>query len=131
MVIERNSNKNPLAKASAEALEIFGRSDFELTRRVSELDSNDRVISFTESSRTLSGDLQYVSFNDREILASGIAKVGNGIFYTKASEDIKIEDIIEVRGARWELNNQVEAEDVGAEEIYQAWVCVRLPNDVN
>lgn len=116
-----------LRKSTNEMLSLFGRKDVEHIRLINELDENDRVTNIFEEKKTISGDLQYVSFRDKEILSSGQAIVGNALFYAESSLDLLIGDLLVVGSQGWRLQTKLEAESIGTDTFLQVWVCQRAP----
>lgn len=108
-------------------LEKFGRSDVIIARDETETDSFGKVTDVTRKSFNLEkADLQFVnSYQDRQIIEQGLAKVGDGVLYTVFSEDLQTDDLAFVDAVTWRLKEQIEAETLGPDKIYQAWVVIR------
>jgi hypothetical protein len=107
-------------------LDKFGRKDIILTTYTETTNSMGGIKTRTSVSTTLStADLQFVNYQDRELLNEGYAKIGDGLFYTIYSDSINEEDEITVDSVIWILTKRVEAETIGTDRVSQAWVCTR------
>lgn len=105
----------------------FGRKDIALVRYTLTLNGEKQITARTSTTSTVRGDLQFVTYDDKQYLDRGIARIGDGIFYTVYSTALSAGDIITVDSIPWELMTQVEAETIGTERIYQAWIVRRRP----
>lgn len=129
MVTTRDSSSfADLQKAkSKEWFQKFGRSDITWNVKTTTVGVDGRTKTNTTSSTTISGDLQF----DVKLLSSyvqlGIAKTGDGIFYTLPSYGISANDEIVVDSITWRLVQQIEAEQTTGITIYQGWICRRNP----
>lgn len=106
-------------------IERFGRDDITLTRYTRTLDSNKRVTVVTEATSTITGDLQFVTAQDKQFLDRGIANVGDGIFFCVYSTTLVEGDQLLVDSVSWELVALVEAETIDTSRIYQGWITRR------
>jgi len=114
--------KNNLVKI----FDQIGRKDISVTKGSITLNASGRLASHTSATPVIIvGDLQFVTFLDKQWLSEGFAKVGDAVLYCKADADIDAEDIILVDGVSWETEKQVEGETINGNLIYQAWICTR------
>lgn len=131
MVTSRNgSSFAELQRRKAlEYFQKFARQDILLYKH-SALTTNamGRLSGFTEdAATTIIGDLQFVTYQDKQLIELGYARIGDGIFYTVHDTNIEAEDMIKVDSVYWELTKQVEAEQTVGNTIYQAWIAIRKP----
>lgn len=106
----------------------FGRSDITLVTYSDTYNANGRLASHTATTtNNITGDLQFVTYQDGELLSTGYVTVGDGIFYTVHDRDLSEDDEITVDSVKWKLVKKIESETLGSSKIYQAWVCVRMP----
>ena len=131
MVVERGeaANRDLLRSKTDDMFVLLGRNDIVLYSVSETRNSNGRVLTRTETSSTIVGDLQFVSWKDRELINAGIAQVGDGLFYTTYDVVANNNNVILVDSVRWELVRKVEAEIIEGGMTYQAWVCKRLPDN--
>jgi len=131
MVTERGgqANRDLLRAKTADMFVLLGRNDISLIRVTETRNANGRILSRTETTSTVVGDLQFVTSKEREILTAGIAQIGDGIFYTTYDVTADVNDIVLVDGVRWELLRKVEDEKIEEGLTYQAWVCKRIPQN--
>lgn len=106
-------------------IERFGRDDITLTRHTETINSEGRVTAVTESTSTIEGDLQFVTFQDKQYLDRGVAKIGDGVFYCIFSTTLLEGDTVTVDSVRWELVSMVENETIDVSHVYQAWITRR------
>lgn len=103
----------------------FGRKDITLTSQTETVNSEGRVTAVSEVTSTIEGDLQFVTFQDKQYLDRGVAKVGDGLFYCIYSTTLLEGDTVTVDGVRWELVSMVENETIDTSRVYQAWITRR------
>jgi len=103
----------------------FGRGSVTLTKQTITTNAAGRIKTSTPVTSTISGDLQFISYRERQYLGEGIANIGDGMFFCEASVDIDPNDEITVDSVIWKLTNQIEGELVGNSVIYQGWIAVR------
>lgn len=129
MVIARGNNSfADLQKAkSKEWFDKFGRSDVSLVVKTTTINQAGRPTTVTESTSTIIGDLQFDALLISEYVQLGIAKTGDGIFYTLPTYTIEENYEIVVDSITWRLVRQVEGEQTTGETIYQGWICRRSP----
>lgn len=130
MVATRNADPfAELQKSKCEEYftDQYGQSGFTRTRKTETLNVSGRIKGISESTLSLTGDLQFVSVKDLQILKEGLASIGDGMFYAMSSYDLAIDDeILTPQGTNYRLTKQIEGETTKGEEIYQGWVAVRL-----
>ena len=105
----------------------IGRADIIWKHKVVTLNDDNRLKTVTWTNTT-KGDLQFVTYADKKYTATGVANLGDGIFYTEYDIDIDENDEINVGGTLWRLTKKVEAETTQGFLVYQAWVAVKIPN---
>jgi hypothetical protein len=130
MVTPRGSTSfADLQKAkSKEYFVKFGRSDISLLVKTTTLNQAGRPVTVTTATTTnLIGDLQFDAKLISEYVQMGIAKTGDGVFYTLPSYTIAENYEIVVDSITWRLVKQVEGEQTNGVTIYQGWVCRRNP----
>jgi hypothetical protein len=106
-------------------LDKVGRNDIQLTSVSHTRNSMGRLSGRTTTTSTITGDLQFVNYQDKELLSEGFVKVGDGIFYTIYSNSLSENDEIVVDSVTWVLTSRIEAETIGPDRVFQAWTCVR------
>lgn len=104
----------------------FGKTDFSLIHKTYTVDGMGNLSDVTESTSTISGDLQYVTKEDKDLLELGWVKVGDGIFYTSSLNVVVENDELSVDSVRWKLTRKVEGPTVGSAEMHQSWVATRV-----
>lgn len=127
MVISRvvTKNKTLLRDKFNDYLALIGRNDIQLNTITDIVDSDNKVIDTTTTNTIVTGDLQFVTYQDKQILEMGLATIGDGICYFIYDQTVHEFDTVTVDGVTWELNNMVEAETVQGGKVYQAWTCKR------
>lgn len=116
-----------LAKAK-EYFEYYGRNDFTIYNYNTEKLPSGRFKSRSATTQTnVLGDLQFSSKQLRSYIYQGIAKTGDGIFYTLGTITVNLNDEILVAGKRYKLTRQVEGEDLDKKVPYQGWIAVLIP----
>jgi hypothetical protein len=88
-------------------------------------DSQNRVLTKTETESTIKADIQWVNKEDLDHLGIGNAEVGDGMLFTKYDADIDIEDEVEFGGERWRVDTQIEGEQVSGLVVYQGFLIKR------
>jgi len=129
MVTERNGSGGTFLDQSRNStitiLDKFGRTDITLTKRTATYNQAGRISGYSKVTSTITGDLQFVTYQDKELLKEGYVKIGDGIFYTIYSSSLNENDEITVDSQNWILTSRIEAETLGQGRIYQAWTCIR------
>ena len=110
-------------------LDRFGRKDIILQRKIEQKNAMGHLKGYHLEKSTITGDLQFVNYQDKQLLKEGYVKIGDGLFYCVHNTDLKENDEIIVDNVNWILNKRVEAETIGDGRIYQAWTCVRKNDD--
>lgn len=129
MVVKREGNSFvTLQRAkSREWFTKFCRNDITWIVRTEVLNASGRVSSYSETSTTIIGDLQFGSEILSKYIDLGIALSGDGIFYTTYQYSISENDEIVVDGITWKLVSKIEAEQTLGNDIYQGWIARRKP----
>lgn len=104
----------------------FGRKDITLVSVTRTPDSMGDLETITESNSTISGDLQFVTKEDKQLLEVGWVKVGDAVFFTSSANTITENSEIIVDSVRWKLTRKVEGPEVDGSECHQAWTCSRV-----
>ena len=129
MVTERNGSGGSFLEQNRSTtlliLQKLGRDDVALSHRTPSYNSAGRLSGFTTATTTILADLQFVTFEDREMLDEGVANVGDAILYTTYDISIDKKDEITVDSVVWRVKRRVEAETIGTGKLFQAWVCSR------
>jgi len=110
-----------------EYFDKYGRDDFVLTHYVVSKTVSGRLKSRVPSTSTIVGDLQFDNKQLRSLIFQGIAKTGDGIFYTLGSNSIELSDEITIVGKSYKLTRQVEGEDLNKTIPYTGWLAVLIP----
>lgn len=103
----------------------FGRTDISLVQTSETFDNSGDMSAIVETTSTIWGDLQFVTVEDQELLASGYVKVGDALFYALSSVSLNEQDEIEVDSVRWVLQKKVEGPQISGTEVHQLWACSR------
>ena len=119
------SNSDLLRRKFPEYLSLMGRNDITLNTATETTDADGKITAYSTSSSTVTGDLQFVTFQDKQLLEMGVVNVGDGIIYFLYSTSAKDFDIVVVDSVTWELVKQLEAETVEGNLVYQGWACKR------
>jgi hypothetical protein len=129
MVTERNGSGGSFLDQNRSTtitiLKKLGRDDIVLKHRTPTTNAAGRIAGFTVATSTILGDLQFVSYEDREILEEGIANMGDAILYTTYDISIDKKDEVVVDSISWRIKRRVEAETIGTGRLFQAWICTR------
>jgi len=110
-----------------EYFDKYGRDDFVLTHYTVSKTASGRLKSRVPSTSTIVGDLQFDNKQLRSLIFQGVAKTGDGIFYTLGSNSIDLSDEITVVGKSYKLIRQVEGEDLNKTIPYTGWLAVLIP----
>ena len=129
MVTERNGSGGSFLDQNRSTtltiLNKLGRNDIALTHRTESRNAAGRLSGFTSATSIILGDLQFVTFEDREMIDEGVANVGDAILYTTYDITIDKKDEVKVDSVVWRVKRRVEAETIGTGKLFQAWVCTR------
>ena len=108
-------------------LDRIGRANFTLYTVTETVDGLGRISNVTESSSTISGFLELVTPQDKQYLDTGVANIGDGIFYAAWDTSIVENDEMAESGSsfRWKFTKKVEGQEVGGDILFQAWVVTK------
>lgn len=121
-----------LKRTTDEWMKIFGRTDISLTTRTITPNANGRALSQTESSTTITGDLQFSSKVMKEYIDLGVAKSGDGVLFVPGDVTIAVstnlvEYYITVDSVSWRIVKQVEGEVVDRQVPYKGFIVEQRP----
>jgi len=127
MVTERDpSSFSDLERLKGkECIRFFGRTDITLTNITKTTDSMGKLTATSETTSTITGDLQFVTVKEKQYIDLGLAKIGDGVFYTSYEATINENDEITIDSVDWVLTSQVEGPQTDGNTIYQAWIAKR------
>lgn len=116
-------------KASQEYFDLLGTSNITLTKRVITVNSKGRRATEVVSTSTIQGDVQKSYALIKDFIKEGVARKGDGMFFTQGTTDIELDNNTEYeityKGATWVLVSKVEEEQLDDEYPYQGWI-IRL-----
>jgi len=111
------------------AIAKFGRKDITWTSKGTPTKDSSGYLTApgTDTTSTIEGDLQYVTQQDKELLAEGWVAVGDAMFYCKHSYALQENDELTVDSQIWKLTKKVRALTVnGGDVCHQEWACTRV-----
>lgn len=123
MVTSRSTGKDSdaMRKTFSDYLKDYGTT-VTLTKRTETLDGMGRVTAVTESTSTISVDIQWVTKEDLRHLNIGDVQVGDGMLFAKYDADIDLEDEITHNSIVWRISNKIEGELIQGDEVYQGFI---------
>ena len=107
---------------TAKFMEMFGHSII-VKRPSATEDSMGRPVSPTESTvGTFTGDIQFLTKADEELIRQGWATVGDARVFFKNSADVQEKDVLESNGIRWIVTRVVDAPEIGGATDFQEFI---------
>ena len=131
MVVTRNTGSNAelFTRKSKEYFDnIYGSQNFTLIQIVETRNAAGRLSGSTETTTTISGDLQFDNKLLKEYMDLGKANSGDGIFYCEGSSAAVVNNKIIFDGVKWELTKQVEGEYIQDTVPYKGFIVRRIPD---
>lgn len=98
-------------------------------RRTRTIDQMGRASAVATSSYSITGEIQFITADDHELIDAGWAQVGDARMYTFDSSNLTTDPIegdeIQYKGDWFELFKKVEAPEVGSDMVFQSWLLKR------
>jgi len=120
-----NSHAKLIRNKFKNAIEILGRNDLILLSKTKTYGSMGNVESESFTATTISGDLQPITYKDRELINLGWAEIGDAKLYVSQEYSINEGDEIEADSVRWRVTQHIEAPTLGTNRIFNVFLLKR------
>jgi len=84
-----------------------------------------RIATKTETSTTITGDLQPITLEDKQLIDSGEAKLGDAKLFVNQDTSLSADNYITHNSINWTLIKELESPEIKGSAAFHVWLCQR------
>jgi len=104
----------------------FGRADITLVSITKTLDPMGGVATVSEATSTISGDVQFVTKDDKNLIEMGLAEMGDAKLFVETTVTVNVwKDEIDIDSVRWRVTELFEGPEVDGNTVHKGYILKR------